>query len=87
MMTSMGLLQDVDCMPLNPLDNMPEALRRRSLFVDKFPVISKEPQIEGNISFGGALLYDPSGHLANVRSPMSNLMKQAKVSSQSMVVC
>ncbi|XP_056166610.1 protein ALWAYS EARLY 2-like isoform X2 [Syzygium oleosum] len=74
-------VMDVDCMPLNPLDNMPEALRRRSLFVDKFPVISKEPQIEGNISFGGALLYDPSGHLANVRSPMSNLMKQAKDSN------
>ncbi|XP_048133322.1 protein ALWAYS EARLY 2-like isoform X3 [Rhodamnia argentea] len=78
-------VMDVDCMPLNPLDNMPEALRRRSLFVDKFPVISKEPQMEGNISFGGGLLYDSTGHLANVRSPISNLMKQAKtVGSYSM---
>ncbi|KAF8035872.1 hypothetical protein BT93_C1789 [Corymbia citriodora subsp. variegata] len=75
-------VMDVDCMPLNPLDNMPEALRRRSLFADKFPVISKEPQIEGNISFGGALLYDSGVHLASAQSPMSNLMRQAKDSNQ-----
>lgn len=78
-------VMDVDCMPLNPLENMPEALRRRSLFIDKFPVISKEPQIEGNISFGGALLYDSSGHLASGRSPMSNLMRQAKDSNHAIL--
>ncbi|KAK1313279.1 Protein ALWAYS EARLY 1 [Acorus calamus] len=36
-MTSLGnfLEQDIDCMPLNPLENIPEVLRRQNVIVDK----------------------------------------------------
>lgn len=30
------LLQDVDCMPLNPLENMPASLTRHNIFFNKF---------------------------------------------------
>lgn len=46
------LVQDIDCMPFNPLDNMPEALRRH---IDdrKGSFIPIEPHINGNSNFGG----------------------------------
>lgn len=46
------LVQDIDCMPLNPSDNMPEALRRQ-IGVRKSPFMTKESQINGNSRFGG----------------------------------
>ncbi|KAK8585644.1 hypothetical protein V6N13_050617 [Hibiscus sabdariffa] len=33
------LLEDIDCMPLNPLENFPETLRRQNLDVDDFSMI------------------------------------------------
>ncbi|XP_020207423.1 protein ALWAYS EARLY 2 [Cajanus cajan] len=43
---------DIDCMPLNPLDNMPEALRTQ-VGAGKASFMTKEPQINGNSNFGG----------------------------------
>ncbi|CAL0316565.1 unnamed protein product [Lupinus luteus] len=43
---------DIDCMPSNPLDNMPEALRRQ-VSARKVSLMSKDPQDNGNSSFGG----------------------------------
>lgn len=48
--------QDIDCMPLNPLDNMPEALRRQ-IGARKASFITKEPQINGNSSVGGCEMH------------------------------
>ncbi|XP_057425539.1 protein ALWAYS EARLY 2-like isoform X2 [Lotus japonicus] len=45
-------VMDIDCMPLNPSDNMPEALRRQ-IGVRKSPFMTKESQINGNSRFGG----------------------------------
>jgi len=46
------LVQDIDCMPFNPLDNMPEALRRH---IDdrKDSLMPIDPHINGNSDFGG----------------------------------
>ncbi|KAL2325514.1 hypothetical protein Fmac_024572 [Flemingia macrophylla] len=45
-------VMDIDCMPLNPLDNMPEALRRQ-VGGRKTSFMTKDPQINGNSYFGG----------------------------------
>ncbi|XP_016205527.1 protein ALWAYS EARLY 2 isoform X1 [Arachis ipaensis] len=66
-------VMDIDCMPLNPLDNMPEALRRQ-VGACKFPCISKEPQMDGISSFGGCLTCTSSNPVE--RAP--NLAKQEK---------
>lgn len=50
------LVQDIDCMPLNPLDNMPEALRRQ-IGARKASFMIKEPQINGNSNFGGCEMH------------------------------
>ncbi|XP_048424152.1 protein ALWAYS EARLY 2 isoform X4 [Pyrus x bretschneideri] len=63
-------VMDVDCMPLNPLDNMPEALRGRNIAFDKFSCTSKEPNKNGNLNFGGPMMFASSGHLVKATSPM-----------------
>ena len=67
-------------MPLNPLDNMPEALRRRNIAYDKFSCTSKEPNKNGNLNFGGPMMFASSGHLVKATSPMDGFIKQEKVS-------
>lgn len=64
-------------MPFNPVDNMPDALRRYNVFSEKFSMISKEPQMNGNINFGASLVYGSNGH--PVLSPANPLMKKGKV--------
>ncbi|XP_058760586.1 protein ALWAYS EARLY 3-like isoform X2 [Vicia villosa] len=49
-------IMDIDCMPLNTLDNMPEALRRQ-IGARKASFITKEPQINGNSSVGGCEMH------------------------------
>ncbi|BBH06552.1 DIRP domain-containing protein [Prunus dulcis] len=67
-------VMDVDCMPLNPLDNMPEALRRQNFAFDKFSLTSKEANKNGNLNFGGP-------HLEKATSPMNTSVKQGKEDS------
>lgn len=52
-------------MPSDPLDNMPEALRRQNSTLGRFLVNSKEQKVR---------------HLVNAHTPMNSLIKQAKVS-------
>ncbi|XP_019080574.1 protein ALWAYS EARLY 2 isoform X1 [Vitis vinifera] len=56
-------VMDIDCMPSDPLDNMPEALRRQNSTVGQFLVNSKEQKVR---------------HLVNAHTPMNSLIKQAK---------
>ncbi|CAI8603455.1 unnamed protein product [Vicia faba] len=68
-------IMDIDCMPLNPLDNMPEALRRQ-IGARKASFITKEPQINGNSSFGGCEMHSSP---VKVHSSSSASVKQGKV--------
>ena len=65
-------------MPLNPLDNMPEALRRQ-IGAGKVPCMSKEPQMNGNSSFGGCLTCSSSKPAEKDPISLSTLAKQGKV--------
>lgn len=70
-------VMDIDCMPSNPLDNMPEALRRQ-ISADKFSAISKELQVNGHPNFGSPMLFAFDGHLEKAPIPPNTLQKQAK---------
>ncbi|KAK4769059.1 hypothetical protein SAY86_027209 [Trapa natans] len=70
-------VRDVDCMPLNPADNMPESLKRYNVFSEKISMTSKEPQMNGNVNLGRSLVYASNGH--PVLSPANPLMKKGKV--------
>ncbi|KAL0005955.1 hypothetical protein SO802_013516 [Lithocarpus litseifolius] len=72
-------VKDIDCMPLNPLDNMPEALKRQNITIDKFSLLSKEPQMNGHPNFGGSMMFASSGNLDKVTSPMNTFVQQGKV--------
>ncbi|KAK4595854.1 hypothetical protein RGQ29_014085 [Quercus rubra] len=72
-------VKDIDCMPLNPLDNMPEALKRQNITIDKFSLLSKEPQMNGHPNFGGSMMLASSGNLDKVTSPMNTFVQQGKV--------
>ncbi|XP_061970278.1 protein ALWAYS EARLY 2-like isoform X4 [Populus nigra] len=64
-------VKDIDCMPSNPLDNMPEALRRQ-----KTSVLPKELPVNGKSNNGEFTAIEK---LRNAESPMNALMKQAQV--------
>jgi hypothetical protein len=68
-------VQDIDCMPSNPFDNMPEALRRQ-IGARKASFMTTEPQINGNSSFGGCEVHSSP---VKVRSSLSASVKQGKV--------
>ncbi|CAK7340694.1 unnamed protein product [Dovyalis caffra] len=58
---------DIDCMPLNPLDNMPEALRRQ-----RISVLPKELLVNGESNIGE---FTANEHLRNAPSPMNALVE------------
>lgn len=60
-------------MPMNPSDNMPEALRRQ-IGAGKVSAMSKEPQMNGNSNTCAS-----SGLLEKAPTPSSPLVKQGKV--------
>ncbi|KAJ1417119.1 SANT/Myb domain [Sesbania bispinosa] len=70
-------VKDIDCMPLNPLDNLPEALRRQ-IGAAKVPCMSKEPHMKGNSSFGGCVTCASDGPLGKAPTLSSTLAKQEK---------
>lgn len=83
--------QDIDCMPLNPSENMPDALRRKNLVVDKISEAfyeTKQFSQQQDRRFGESLRLLSSENVengegnCNVASssyPMNTLMKQANV--------
>ncbi|XP_061946584.1 protein ALWAYS EARLY 2-like [Populus nigra] len=64
-------VKDIDCMPSNPLDNMPEALRRQ-----RISVLPRELLVNGKSNAG---VFTASEHLRNALSPKNALVKQAQV--------
>ncbi|KAG7552095.1 DIRP domain [Arabidopsis thaliana x Arabidopsis arenosa] len=66
------LVKDIDCMPLNPLEYMPEGLRRQ---IDKCVAIGKEAQLNRHPSSDASLLFSPSV-LENVKFSMNPPAKQ-----------
>ncbi|KAK7269336.1 hypothetical protein RIF29_22061 [Crotalaria pallida] len=66
---------DIDCMPSNPLDNMPEDLRRQ-LSARKVSLMSKEPQVNGNSCCGGS-----ATSASPVKGEANRCIAQAKVAT------
>ncbi|XVF57456.1 hypothetical protein PTKIN_Ptkin06aG0207000 [Pterospermum kingtungense] len=77
---------DIDCMPLNPLENMPEILRRQNLAFDKLSVTPKESQGNGYLDFGGSVVSTSSGRLENATTPVNFLGIPIKVDANCAVV-
>ncbi|KAF8369540.1 hypothetical protein HHK36_032442 [Tetracentron sinense] len=83
-------VRDIDCMPLNPLENMPEALKRENVAVGKFCENFNEPKVDGQSKSWktrGYMKVVPSENLENVDGPthislltypMNTSLKQAK---------
>nr|XP_011466289.1 PREDICTED: protein ALWAYS EARLY 2 isoform X2 [Fragaria vesca subsp. vesca] len=69
-------VMDVDCMPSNPLDNMPEALKRQNIAFDKFPLTL--PHMNGNLNFERPVMNVSSGLLEKDPSPMNTSLPQGK---------
>jgi hypothetical protein len=86
-------LQDIDCMPLHPLENFPESLRRQNIvnkYYRSFPEVKFEDRSREyggsgaarfvpNVSFAGA---DATSFVLFSHST-SILMKQAKMTGDS----
>ncbi|XP_010455109.1 PREDICTED: protein ALWAYS EARLY 1-like [Camelina sativa] len=66
------LVMDIDCMPLNPLEYMPEGLRKQ---IDKCFSISKEAQPNRHSNSDASVLFSPSV-LENVNFSMNPHSKQ-----------
>lgn len=71
--------QDIDCMPLNPFENMPASFIRHSIGISKLLENWNELKIKfspgENLESTDGSYVSPSSHLIN------NLLKQVKVSS------
>eukprot|EP00256_Glycine_max_P060603 XP_014629488.1 protein ALWAYS EARLY 2 [Glycine max] len=65
-------VMDIDCMPLNPLDTMPETLRQQ-ISASNVPRISKKPHKKGNSRFGGNMTYNSSGPVEKAPTSSSTL--------------
>ncbi|PSR92630.1 Protein ALWAYS EARLY like [Actinidia chinensis var. chinensis] len=90
--TELGVefVQDIDCMPLNPLENMPASLARNMVTVDKLFENFNELKMNGwakDQRLDGYIKHSPGENLENVdvsshvspsTYPTSNLLKQAK---------
>ncbi|XP_057512836.1 protein ALWAYS EARLY 2-like [Actinidia eriantha] len=70
-------VMDIDCMPLNPWENVPEALRRQSIGVDKFSLNPRESKAR-QLNNGNTEVFAPSEHLENACSDIHTSMKQAR---------
>ncbi|KAF5184492.1 Always early [Thalictrum thalictroides] len=83
-------VMDIDCMPLNPLDNMPEALRRQNFAGDKLHENVSEPKVNGRSKdwkVGGYVKAalsenqenaDGTSHISSPTYSMNTLLKHAK---------
>ncbi|CAH8386148.1 unnamed protein product [Eruca vesicaria subsp. sativa] len=66
------LVKDIDCMPSNPLEYMPEGLRRQ---IDKCLSMKKETHQSGNSNLGLSVIFPPCG-LENADFSMSPSLNQ-----------
>lgn len=65
------LLQDIDCMPLNPLENMPETLKKQNLTFDQFSLAPRGSQGNRHLELGGPEVFTSCGCVENATSPVS----------------
>ncbi|KAJ6837548.1 protein ALWAYS EARLY 2-like isoform X2 [Iris pallida] len=82
-------VMDVDCMPLNPLENMPEGLERQNVVMNKFCNNFTDTKVEDQPKewkIGGSMklapnesadIADMSSYIASSNYSMKTLMKQA----------
>ncbi|KAF7805111.1 protein ALWAYS EARLY 2 isoform X3 [Senna tora] len=70
-------VMDIDCMPMNPLDNMPEALRRQ-IGTGKVSCMMKQLHINEISNFGGCAPCASGVPQEKVSTPSSTLVKQGK---------
>ncbi|CBI26088.3 unnamed protein product, partial [Vitis vinifera] len=87
------LVMDIDCMPLNPLENMPASLTKHSLAVNKFFENVSELKMNGGPKDRKITEYgkfstsenmenvDGPSHLSPSTYPINNLLKQTKAGS------
>lgn len=81
-------MQDIECMPLNPLENMPTSMTRHMSVTDvenlntfRMNGQTKDHRPEGYIKFYPCDNLEDSGpHTSPVSYPTFNLLKTAKVS-------
>ncbi|XP_033146534.1 protein ALWAYS EARLY 2 isoform X2 [Brassica rapa] len=71
------LVKDIDCMPSNPLEYMPEGLRRQ---IDKCLSMKKEAQQNGNPNLGLSAIFPPYG-LENADCSMSHSLNQGDMNA------
>lgn len=71
--------QDIDCMPINPFDNLPEACRRQNIAFDKFSSTTKELQMQNSLNFGGSMMFASSGYQEKTPNSINTMTKHGKV--------
>ncbi|XP_010674728.2 protein ALWAYS EARLY 2 isoform X2 [Beta vulgaris subsp. vulgaris] len=70
------LVMDIDCMPLNPLENMPEALRRRKMLSDYWHVqVPKVNEAIMPVSEEHTKIVDHRFHVPSFNPSIANNMK------------
>ncbi|GMI65604.1 ARABIDOPSIS THALIANA ALWAYS EARLY 2, ALWAYS EARLY 2 [Hibiscus trionum] len=75
-------VMDIDCMPLNPLENMSETLKRQNIAFDKFSSTPRGSQGNGNLELGGSEVFTSSGCLENAMGPVNMLANPIKVDAK-----
>ncbi|KAK8651534.1 hypothetical protein V6N13_141134 [Hibiscus sabdariffa] len=74
-------VMDIDCMPLNPLENLTETPLKQDLALGKFPATPtpNEYQVNGHSDFGGSGVHTPGVLSENATSPVNMLVNPVKV--------
>lgn len=81
-MLSFTFFQDIDCMPLNPFDNIPETLRPQNIVINRHCNTFKDMKLEDppkDWRTGSFDIADGRTHTSATSYQMNTLMKQAKV--------
>ncbi|XP_020210738.1 protein ALWAYS EARLY 2 isoform X3 [Cajanus cajan] len=73
------LVMDIDCMPSNPLDNMPETLRWQ-FGSGNVPCMREKKDMKEKSRFGGCMTSASSGLMEKAASSSSTMAKHKKVS-------
>ncbi|KAB2059758.1 hypothetical protein ES319_A11G328900v1 [Gossypium barbadense] len=64
-------VMDIDCMPLNPLENMPETLKKQNLTFDQFSLAPRGSQGNRHLELGGPEVFTSCGCVENATSSVS----------------
>ncbi|MBA0771205.1 hypothetical protein Gotri_019703 [Gossypium trilobum] len=64
-------VMDIDCMPLNPLENMPETLKKQNLAFNQFSLAPRGSQGNRHLELGGPEVFTSCGCVENATSPVN----------------